>query len=83
MDKTTFSKEKEKLENYAKEQLVKPGRTKLDVENLTMLIGYLDGYTYENRLEMKGLMAHSIIDSLYFDDHSLATRFILFDNAII
>lgn len=82
IDKITFQTEKEKLRNYAIEQLNKPGQTKLNTESLTKLIRYLNDYTYENRLEMKGVITYTIIDSLEFDDETIPERFIAFDGPL-
>jgi hypothetical protein len=41
----------------------------------------IDQYSYENRLQQKGLLSHSIIDSLKLD-YSLGEKFINFDNEI-
>lgn len=81
MDEYTFLKEKERVVNFAKEQLSKPGQTILNIEALTVLLKQLEKYTYENRFKVKGLMTHTIIDSLELD-YSLDSRFILFDKMI-
>lgn len=81
MVKEEFLAEKEILINIITEHLSKSGISIQDRESLNKLLEIITKYTYENRLQVKGTLARTIIDSLQLD-YSLGEKFISFDNYI-
>lgn len=82
MDRKIFVERKESLTNLIKESLVKTDVSEQDRISLTKLLEIFNQYSFENRLQKKGLLSHTIIDSLELD-YSLGEKFIKFDNDII
>lgn len=52
-----------------------------EIKDPNILVSILNQYTYRNRLEMKGLISHTILDSLEIDD-IIAEEFLKFDQKI-
>jgi len=81
MDKKSFMDSKKGLVSLIQELMANPNVIKNEENSLIKILEILNQYTYENRLELKGLLSHTIIDSLELD-YALAERLILFDNSI-
>lgn len=81
MNREIFVERKESLTNLIKESLAKTDISEQDRISLTKLLELLNQYSFENRLQQKGLLSHTIIDSLELD-YSLGEKFIKFDNDI-
>ncbi len=81
MNREIFIERKKKLTNLIKENLNKIDICEHDQTSLIKLLELLNQYSFENRLEQKGLLSHTIIDSLELD-YSLGEIFIKFDNDI-
>lgn len=81
MNIETFVKRKESLTSLIKESLVKMDISEQDRVSLIKLLELLNQYSFENRLQQKGLLSHTIIDSLELD-YSFGEKFITFDNDI-
>jgi hypothetical protein len=79
MKKNVFDAEKEMLIQLTKDCI--SSCTESEIESLKMLLEILKSYTFENRLNQKGTLAHFVIDSLNFD-YSLGERVVMFDNRI-
>lgn len=82
MNKEIFETKKEALMNFAKEILSHPDVSAQDKISLNKLIELLNIYFFENRLKQKGLLSHTIIDSLELD-YTIGKEFIKFDNDIM
>lgn len=82
MDKTVFSQSKNDLINFIKAILEKKELSTENRSSCNILSALLAEYSYENRLEKKGLLTHTIIDSLELD-YSIGEKFIEFDNRIM
>jgi len=52
-----------------------------DKSSLNLILRLLDDYTYENRLQKKGLLSHTIIDSMELN-YDIGEKIIKFDNDI-
>ena len=81
MNKEIFVKRKESLTSLIKESLAQTGISEQDKVSLIKLLELLNQYSFENRLQQKGLLSHTIIDSLELE-YSLGEKFIKFDNDI-
>ena len=81
MTKETFIEKKQNLINTVITILSKEDASREDRIALNTLLELLNGYSYENRLQKKGLLSHTIIDSLELD-YTLGEKFIKFDNDI-
>lgn len=81
MDREGFIARKEELSNLISDSLTKKRFNERDKISLNKLLEILNQYTFENRLQKKGLLSHTIIDSLELD-YSLGEKFIKFDDAI-
>lgn len=81
MNREIFVERKESLINLIKKSLAKTDISEQDRISLTKLLELLNQYSFENRLQQKGLLSHTIIDSLELD-YSLGEKFIKFDNDI-
>ena len=81
MNKEHFVKQKNDLIElimYCLGQSDIKGEDKSSLKKLNELINQ---YTFENRLQKKGLLTHTIIDSLELD-YSIGEKFIIFDENI-
>jgi len=81
MDISIFTKKKENLLNLINCALNTTEISELDRLALCTLLEIVHQYTYVNRLQKKGLLSHTIIDSLDLD-YSYGEIFINFDNEI-
>jgi|APEBP8051072266_1049373.scaffolds.fasta_scaffold07510_3 hypothetical protein len=81
MDREIFIKRKDSLISLIKNSLSKTFISEQDRVSLVKVLELLNQYSFENRLQMKGLLSHTIIDSLELD-YSLGEKFIAFDNDI-
>jgi hypothetical protein len=81
MNREIFIERKESLTNLIKESLAKTDISEQDRISFIKLLELLNQYSFENRLQQKGLLSHTIIDSLELD-YSLGEKFIKFDNDI-
>ena len=79
MKREVFFKRKKDLVEMVNSILAKKDICEQDKISLSKLIDLLNLYSYENRLQKKGLLSHTIIDSLELD-YSLGEKFINFDN---
>lgn len=81
MEIEIFTKHKEELikqiNEYSKFNIV----NKLNQETLKKLLEILNEYSFENRLQMKGTLSHTIIDSLEMD-YTIGEKCIKFDDSI-
>lgn len=81
MDKETFVERKAKLINLIKEGLAEKNISEKNEISFNKLLEILSQYSFENGHQMKGLLAHTIIDSLELE-YSIGEKFIKFDNDI-
>lgn len=81
MNREKFIASKENLTNLLIENLSQKDISEQDRKSILKLLELIDQYSYENRLQQKGLLSHSIIDSLKLD-YSLGEKLINFDNEI-
>ena len=81
MKKETFLEKKKKLINLITDALSKTDICEQDKISLCKILEILNQYSFENRLQKKGLLSHTIVDSLELD-YSLGEKFIKFDNEI-
>jgi predicted ArsR family transcriptional regulator len=78
MEAEIFIKRKKELINqYSNLDQV----SKQNQEALKKLLEILNEYSFENRLQMKGTLSHTIIDSLDLDA-TLGEKFMKFDDTI-
>lgn len=78
MEKTYFLKIKSELIILVQERLNQSELTNREKVSLTLVLKILDEYTYENRLRKKGLLTHTILDSLELES-SLTEKLLKFD----
>jgi len=81
MDREIFVEKKNGLINFIDESMARIDISELDKCALIKLLALINKYTFENRLQQKGLLSHTIVDSLELD-YYLAEKFINFDDAI-
>ena len=81
MNKDVFIERKEGLISLIKDSLVENNVCEQDKGSLNILLGIIDEYSFENRLQKKGLLTHTIVDSLELD-YSIGEKFIMFDQII-
>ena len=81
MKREVFLERKNDLVDLVNSILAKNDIGEQDKVSLNTLLDLLNLYSYENRLGQKGLLTHTIIDSLELD-YSLGKQFINFDNDI-
>jgi len=81
MNKKSFIERKESLISLIEENLAKTHISEQDRMSFIKLLTSLNQYSFEIRLQQKGLLSHTVIDSLDLD-YSLAEKFIQFDNDI-
>ncbi len=81
MIKEEYNKRKEVLLQIVKDNLNNPNLTEVEKKSLNRLVEIMNRYTFENRLQTKGLVTRVIIDSLQLD-YSIGEKFIKFDNSI-
>jgi hypothetical protein len=81
MSRQIFIERKQNLINLIKDNLIKIEIPEQDKISLSKLLEILNQYSFENRLQKKGLLSHTIIDSLELD-YILGEKFINFDNDI-
>lgn len=80
MTREAFAVYKQRLGTSVND-LINKTITEEQKSSLVRLLKVLDQYSFENRLNVKGLLSHTIVDSLELD-HSLAEEFLRFDNDI-
>lgn len=78
MDRVEFNDRKQNLINLIN-GFVK-SKSEGDNETFNHILSILNNYTFEERLKIKGLLSHTLIDSFQFD--SIAEQLIIFDNDI-
>lgn len=78
MNKESFIEINENLINLINEYLANQDIYEHDKSYLRKLLELLSQYSYENRLKVKGLLSHTIIDCMELD-YSLGEKFIKFD----
>lgn len=76
-----FEDKKTQLSESLKDILMNSIFEKSKRDSIIKLLEILNQYCFENRLEKKGLLSHTIIDSLELD-YSIGEKFIIFDNSI-
>ncbi len=81
MNREIFIKRKEELSTLINNYLIKDNLAKQEESALVKLLELLTQYSFENRFDKKGLLSHTIIDSLELD-YSFGEKFIKFDNDI-
>ena len=81
MKREVFLERKNDLVDLVNSILAKNDIGEQDKVSLNTLLDLLILYSYENRLGQKGLLTHTIIDSLELD-YSMGKKFINFDNDI-
>jgi hypothetical protein len=81
MNRDIFLERKENLINLITASLAKTDISEQDKISLSKLLEILNQYLFENRLQKKGLLSHTIVDSLELD-YALGEKFIKFDNDI-
>lgn len=81
MKREEFIKKKKDLIDFVRFELNQSKIVQVDKESLVTLLNFLEKYTFDNRLENKGLLSRLIIDNLELD-YRIAERIIKFDNDI-
>ncbi|SDL40485.1 hypothetical protein SAMN04488090_0742 [Siphonobacter aquaeclarae] len=81
MDKILFSRRKALLLDNIAELLQNPGISEKEKTMLERVLVLLDHYSFENRLLVKGLLSHTVIDTLELP-YSLGDLLIRFDHQI-
>jgi uncharacterized alpha-E superfamily protein len=81
MKKEIFIERKDELIKLINHCLNLDQVSKQDKEALKKLLEILNQYSFENRLQVKGTLSHTIVDSLELD-YTLGEKFIQFDDAI-
>lgn len=80
MNKDEFLKQKESLIIKVKNRLSLSNLSVEETNSLTTILDILEQYTYQNRLNNKGLLTHTIIDSLSLN--IFLEEYIWFDKSI-
>lgn len=78
MNQDVFIARKSELINMLSKNLAEKNQNEIVLNRLLEL---LSKYTFENRLKTKGLLTHTIIDSMELE-YSIGEKFIQFDNDI-
>ncbi|MGJ1409078.1 hypothetical protein ACR78Z_05335 [Sphingobacterium thalpophilum] len=78
MNREIFDKRKADLINLIKVSLSTTYISEQDKTSLMRLLELLNQYSFENRLYRKGLLSHTIIDSLELG-HSIGEKVVKFD----
>lgn len=78
MNREIFDKRKTDLINLIKVSLSTTYISEQDKTSLMRLLELLNQYSFENRLYRKGLLSHTIIDSLELG-HSIGEKVVKFD----
>ncbi|WP_324760226.1 hypothetical protein [Sphingobacterium thalpophilum] len=78
MNRKIFDKRKADLINLIKVSLSTTYISEQDKTSLMRLLELLNQYSFENRLYRKGLLSHTIIDSLELG-HSIGEKVVKFD----
>jgi hypothetical protein len=81
MSQEIFIEMKQRLINLITDNLTKTEIREQDKVSLNKLLKILNQYSFDNRMQKKGLLTHTIIDSLELD-YSFGEKFIKFDNEI-
>lgn len=81
MNREIFDERKADLINLIRDSLATTDISEQDRTSLIKLLELLHLYSFENRLYRKGLLSHTIIDSLELD-YSIGEKFLKFDNEI-
>lgn len=81
MKREEFIKKKKDLIDFVHFELNQSKIVQIDKESLVTLLNFLEKYTFDNRLENKGLLSRLIIDNLELD-YRIAEKIIKFDNDI-
>lgn len=81
MNKAVFDKNKEELSNLIIDFLKKEEVSDHDKTSLSKLLQLLAQYSFENRAEFKGLLSHTVLDSLDLD-YSIGEKILKFDDDI-
>lgn len=81
MNEALFNKTKKELMDLIHSYLNENNTTRTNKIEFTKILEILNQYTFENRLQKKGLLSHTIIDSLELD-YYIGEKFIIFDNNI-
>ena len=81
MEKISFLNYKENLNKLIQDFLANDSLEENTKASLIKLSEILNQYSFENRLDKKGLLSHTIIDSLELN-YSFGEKFIMFDNSI-
>lgn len=77
MGKDTFLKLKIELSNKIRELINAPEITAKNKDSLTILLSIINEYKYENRLESKGWLSHSVVD-IFNNDFTIGDDLIEF-----
>jgi len=80
-NKDSFDKRKHNLSTLIEDRINAKDISAIERSSLLKLRELIREYTFLNRFEMKGILSHTIVDSLTLD-YSLASQFIEFDEAI-
>jgi hypothetical protein len=81
MNKIEFITTKQKLQGLIISIASESEISNSEKTSISRLLKLLIGYTYENRLQVQGTIARTIIDSFELP-HELAAEFIKFDNGL-
>ncbi len=81
MTRKEFSEKKQSLLSIIQEKLMEKDICEKDKKSLDKLFHVLNEYSIDNRLQKKGSLTYTIIDSLDLN-FSLGEQFIIFDNEI-
>lgn len=81
MTKENFTRAKDSIVSKIKLALSEVGESVRKKEDLRLLLDVINQYSFENRFEMKGVLSHTIVDSLEIE-YSLADEIMSFDKRI-
>jgi len=81
MNEAQFLAQKGSLNSLIADYLAQKDIDLTSKSNCIRLLAILDKYTFNNRFEMKGLLSHTIVDSIELD-YSITEKFMYFDKHI-
>jgi hypothetical protein len=81
IDQEIFENKKKNLIQLIKEAAKTPGVSLQYKEDLETVLKILNEYSFENRLQQKGLLTHTLVDSLSLYD-ALGEKILEFDKSI-
>lgn len=80
MTEEKFIKQQQQLIFCIKKSKERYNLKESEISSLNFLLTLVMKYTYCNRLKLKGLLKHTIVDSLEIEDDNLIDKVFEFDN---